>query len=89
MADRTSAALFGEIFQWLAEIPNDERALEFASRLYERTQHYDFLAYQMDADDALLALGLARKGVRQDYLEDGEVTLFKHEDVDFGSEPTP
>jgi hypothetical protein len=57
MADRTSAALFGKIFRYLAATAT-ERDREFAKWLMGETQSYDFATYQMDADDALRTLGI-------------------------------
>lgn len=60
MSDRTSAALFGEFFKVLAgDEPIDRAAL--AKRIWEQSRGYDFSPYQMNADDALIKLGLARK----------------------------
>ena len=58
MADRTSAALFGEIFCMLAEDPT-ENNLKMAAKLYEKARQYDFSWCQMGCDEALLTLGLA------------------------------
>lgn len=70
MADRTSAALFGSIFEYLAKNP-DARAQEFARDLWAKTGGYDFSEYQMGCDDALRKLGLLRDGPD----EDGHPTL--------------
>lgn len=61
LSDRTSAGLFAGIFEFLAEEP-DERGKKFARRLWEMTKQYDFTPCQMECDDALLDLGLMRKG---------------------------
>lgn len=79
MADRTSAALFGEIFTILASKEKiDPKKL--AARFFEMSKEYDFSNYQMGCDEALITLGLAKKGVREEYPEDGEVLLYKGED---------
>jgi hypothetical protein len=78
MADRTSAAVFGGIFEYLAENP-DSRALEFAKVVYGMTSAYDFNGYQMECDDALIKLGLAKMGIDED---GDEIVLFLHEDYD-------
>ena len=75
MADRTSAALFGAFFERLAETP-DERSRELATWLWGQSRGYDFNDYQMDADEALVALGLARRGVDPEYPDDGETMLY-------------
>lgn len=77
MADRTSARLFGEVFEILSEhVPAGESRDASARRFWALTQDYDFSPYQMYADDALLALGLARRGVDPDWPDDGEVVLY-------------
>jgi hypothetical protein len=58
MADRTSAALFGEIFEMFAE--SEQPDLRIVKRLWVMTRGYDFSACQMDVDDALMKLGLAK-----------------------------
>lgn len=71
MADRTSAELFGYIFDMLAE--ECERNKERAVRFWQKAREYDFSWYQMDCDAALLKLGLARnsdEGLR--YGPDGD-----------------
>lgn len=72
MADRTSARIFGSIFEFLAETP-DDRSKEFAVKMWTLMEEsgYDFSYYQMGADDALIALGLACTGKD----EDGEDTI--------------
>lgn len=66
MADRTSANLFGTIFQLLSDNPTEEHK-QIASSIYKLRGYYDFSTYQMYADDALIALDLAKMG------EDGEI----------------
>lgn len=61
MSDRTSAEIFGDVFMYLAEQPKTPERDAFARKMWERTGEYDFSARQMDADDGLIALGLARK----------------------------
>jgi hypothetical protein len=77
MADRTSAALFGMLFKLLAEEPTADRKL-MARRVWcmKHEGGYDFSDRQMESDAALMALGLARKGINPDYPEDGEVVLY-------------
>jgi len=76
MADRTSARLFGDIFNMLAEEPT-EKHKEMASKIFDKTYDYDFSNYQMYADEALKKLGLAKKGIGPDYPEDGEIIIYK------------
>ncbi len=75
MADRTSARLFGEIFELLAENPTDEHKA-IAKKIFAKTNDYDFSYYQMDADESLIALGIARKGIDPKYPQDGEVIIY-------------
>lgn len=75
MADRTSAEVFGLVFEMLAKKPTDENK-EMARQLWKKTDGYDFGPSQMDCDAALKKLGLARKGVDPDYPEDGETMVY-------------
>lgn len=77
MADRTSAELFGTIFSFLAENPTPAHK-SLAWRLYDLSQRYDFSECQMDADDALVMLGIARRGIDPKHPEEGEVMLYGH-----------
>ena len=61
MADRTSADLFGQLFTFFAN-DSDDRIREMAREVYSWTQHYDFNSYQMECDDALIILDLAKLG---------------------------
>jgi hypothetical protein len=61
MSDHTSAMLFGEMFKLFAKEPSaDHKGL--ALKLWDLmlTVGCDFAPYQMGADKALIALGLAR-----------------------------
>jgi len=78
MADRTSARLFARFFTYLAKVGGGD-ALAEAHELWEEIYEYDFDYYQLGCDEALLVLGLARKGVHPDYPEDGETILYKGE----------
>lgn len=76
MSDRSSAEVFGITFEELAKNP-DPRNKRLAKKIYKLTKNYDFSAYQMDCDNALVVLGLA-KWTRD---EDGSrMTLYKGED---------
>ena len=61
MSDRTSASIFGEIFEMLAEKPTKEHK-KIAKRIFEKINNDDFNYYQMGADEALITLGLAHRG---------------------------
>jgi hypothetical protein len=58
MADRTSAALFSDIFEQLAASDNPDLAA--VKKFWQQTWNYDFNHYQMSCDDALIKLGLAK-----------------------------
>lgn len=80
MADRTSAKIFGMIFEMLSNNPTKEHK-EMAKEVYYRiVGTYDFSDYQMFADGACLALGIAKRGIRPEYPLDGKVTLWPGED---------
>lgn len=81
MADRTSASLFCQVFELLASDPTPQH-VAFARTLWDHTYGYDFSPYQMECDEALQALGLARMGVDPQYPEDGPVMLYGPEDPD-------
>lgn len=78
MADRTSAGIFGDIFKELAKDEPIDR-VAFAKKVWEWSQGYDFSEYQMDCDDALLKLGLARRGIDPRYPNDGESIIYGEE----------
>lgn len=75
MADRTSAGLFGTIFELLAKNPTDEHKA-IAKEIFSKTGDYDFNNYQMYADEALLTLGLAVRAIHPKYPEDGETIIY-------------
>lgn len=75
MADRTSASVFGKIFNILAKNPTEEHKA-MAREIWPLQSDYDFSEYQMYADDALIALGLAKIGVDSRYPEEGETILY-------------
>jgi hypothetical protein len=71
MSDRTNAHLFGLLFEALAKHvdtssdadwrpEDDEDVSHLALSLFAMTGEYDFSAYQMECDEALARLGLAR-----------------------------
>ncbi len=60
MADRTTAGLFGSIFKLLAGNPTEEHKA-MAKNIWPLQREYDFSPYQMGCDDALIALGIAKK----------------------------
>lgn len=60
MSDRSSAEIFGLIFEVLAKPGRFDRK-KAASVIWRNTGNFDFSPYQMDCDDSLIALGLATK----------------------------
>lgn len=75
MADRTSAEIFGRVFQLLANTPTADPK-ELARELIQISREYDFSPYQMYADEACMALDIARYGTHPHYPKDGVVLLF-------------
>lgn len=66
MSDRTSAEIFGNIFEFLAKLKkNDQVSMndidEMAQWLYKQSKQYDFSDDQMYADDALKIFGLYKE----------------------------
>ena len=70
MADRTSAEIFGKIFEYLATDP--ERHKEFAQVLAGFAGEYDFDPYQMYCDEALIKLNLIRPALPEEIEDYGE-----------------
>lgn len=60
MADRTSAGIFARVFEYLSLVEDPINRHEFARFLYGESRRCDFHPCQMDCDDALVKLGLAR-----------------------------
>ena len=78
VADRTSAALFGEIFTMLAEeFPAGETRDRLAKKFWEMSRNYDFSDYQMDVPEALIKLNLAHMAIDPAYPEDGEIIVYE------------
>jgi len=61
MADRTSAALFGLMFDELAKHCEESWVVDLAQSLWDETWKYDFNQYQMYCDDSLIKLGFASR----------------------------
>lgn len=72
MADRNSAEIFGRLFDYLAFYIGTVDRKEFAKYLWTISEEYDFSPGQMECDEALLKLGLARK-VKTDKTTSGEI----------------
>lgn len=62
MADRTSAELFGILFDVLAQNP-DKESKALAREFFELAEGYDFSYSQMGVDEALITLGLAEQKI--------------------------
>ena len=75
MADRTSAELFGILFEVLAEEPTEENKV-LAKTFYELSERYDFSYSQMEADEALVTLGLAKRFTDPDWPDEGEQVFY-------------
>lgn len=85
MADRSSAYLFSRIFRLIDEHVHDaETRKKLALEFWKESGSYDFSPYQMNCDEFLLKLGLARRGVDPDYPEDGEAMLYGPENESGG-----
>jgi hypothetical protein len=80
VADRTSAEIFSVMFEYLAKSPQDARTKKMADYLWSAASGYDFDAYQMGCDKALLKLGLASMGLNPEYPEDGETIIYRDRD---------
>ena len=81
MADRSTAALFGRIFDYLAE-SNTPRSRAFAREVWWIMEDggYDFSRRQMEADDALVTLGLATRHAAADGVDDDSVAYAGDDD---------
>lgn len=58
MADRTSAGIFSEVFEFLAGTSKLSKE-EMVKKFWEDARYYDFSTCQMDCDESLVKLGLA------------------------------
>lgn len=58
MSDRTSAGIYGGVFELLASDPTDQHK-EWALRLWKASREHDFSPDQMGVDKALKTLDLA------------------------------
>jgi hypothetical protein len=76
MADRTSASLFGRIFNLLAVNPTEENK-HIARQIWPLRKEYDFNDYQMYCDDELIKLGLAKEGVHPEFPEEGATIIYE------------
>lgn len=71
MSEIELARLFGEIFTGLADVKTGKIDIDEAAKRFWRAAHrHPFRYCQMECDDALVTLGLAKRGI--DY-EDKDV----------------
>lgn len=75
MSDRNSAIIFSNFFEKLASDPTPQH-IQWAEELWEDSYKYDFSNCELECDDALIALGLAKKAVHPKYPKDGEITYY-------------
>jgi hypothetical protein len=47
-----------------------------AAKIYPMAGNYDFAPYQMDADAALIKLGIAKLGIDEEYPEEGQTIIY-------------
>lgn len=81
MADRNSAEIFGFIFYEIAN--NAGVSPDLVMKIWAKSWQYDFTHDQMGVDRELTALGLAKRGLRPDYPEDGETLPYAEPDGSF------
>ena len=61
VSDRTSAEIFRRIFEGLAKGEGPVNRKKLARELWKDTEQYDFHPKQLECDDVLQKLGLARR----------------------------
>jgi hypothetical protein len=77
MADRSGAYLFSRIFELIDQhVQDTETRKKLALDFWKEQGSYDFAPYQMDCDEILMKLGLARRGIDPDYPKDGETIIY-------------
>lgn len=76
MADRDSAYIFGRVFEMIDALVPESEKREAARKFWKMSREFDFSDDDMHADKALVALGLARKGIDPDYPDDGPTMLY-------------
>ncbi len=88
MSDRSSAYIFGRVFELIDKhVPKGKRFTQ-ARRFWTMSLEFDFGPSDMHADPALKRLGLARKGLSPDYPEEGPITIYLGEVGWRGALPT-
>lgn len=76
MADRSSAYILGRVFEMIADELRGAARDRVAADFWHLSREYDFTESQMHADEALILLGYARKGIDPEYPEDGEGIIY-------------
>jgi hypothetical protein len=67
MADRSSAEIFSLFFEVIDKhVGRGKLRKELAKKIWNASRNYDFHPYQLECDDALKRLGLARDSVKPD-----------------------
>lgn len=86
MSDITSARLLGRVFKMILQEYErwgaGEKNRKIAHKIYmQEVPNGDFSAYQMDADDELVILGLAREMTPEEEEKEGVETglIYAHE----------
>jgi len=59
MSDSRSPMFFARLFEWLAEDPT-ARNKAFADEMQKLSMEYDFASCELEVDDAMVALGIAK-----------------------------
>ena len=76
MADRTSCEIFTKLMELLGNRDQWD-SKELALEIWNFSRDYDFAPVDLDCDEELLKLGLAKRGIDPEYPEDGEQTLYR------------
>ncbi len=76
MADRDSAYLFGLIFKLIDDYVPDNEALKVAAKHWAISREFDFSPSQIEANETLKRLRLAKEIVDKRYPEDGPVWMY-------------
>lgn len=81
MADRSSAWIYGRVFEMIVRAVEPKRQKAEARRAWKDMQEFDFAPDDMHAEKALLKLGLAKKKVDPQFPEDGPMIVYYGEDL--------
>lgn len=78
MVDRIGAELYGILFEVLAQNPEEENKA-LAKQFFKLVDESDFSYSQMGVDEALITLGLAKRGIN---LEGEQIVLYFGEELE-------